>query len=307
MTRTTKDAYSRRKFLAGALGLGATATFLGNRYDLPDLPQPTPVVAVAKDASAIPGLTTKAAATSYNNAYEFGTRKTDPGRNGHLLDREAWTVQIEGTENDGTYDVEKLMGMPFKFLEERTYRMRCVERWSMVIPWNGRPLASIIESLQPLGSAKYVAFESVVQTGLPGQDSVFTTIDWPYVEALTMEEAMNDLTFATFGAYGDQDLPQNGMPLKINVPWKYGFKSPKFVSKIRFTDEKPPVTWNEVSAREYGWYSNVYPDVLHPRWSQKTETRIWSPGETDTLDTEIYNGYGEQVAHMYPGDKLQYR
>ena len=151
------------------------------------------------------------------NAYEFGTRKTDPSKHADKLQQEGWTIEIEGTHNDGIYSLDDIRSIPFSMLDEREYRMHCVEAWSMVIPWNGIPLLDIISRFDPLGSAKYVAFTCVEQKGLPGQDSIFSTIEWPYREALTMKEAMHDLTFATFGAYGDEALPQNGMPLKINV------------------------------------------------------------------------------------------
>ena len=178
----------------------------------------------------------------------------------------------------------------------------------MVLPYNGRPLGDILKVVEPLGSARYVSFTSVLRPEqMPGQASAFSTLDWPYVEALTIEEAMHPLTFATFGVYGDQVLPQNGMPFRITVPWKYGFKSPKFVVRVTFTETRPDATWHIENPREYGWYSNVYPDISHPRWSQATERRIWNEGDIERIPSRLYNGYAEEVAHLYPGDRQQYR
>ena len=199
------------------------------------------------------------------------------------------------------------MGLPFSQLEERIYDFRCVEAWSMVIPYNGRPLAEILKQVQPLSSARYVAFTSVYRPEeMPGQASPFSTLAWPYVEALTIEEAMHPLTFATFGVYGDPELPQNGMPFRITIPWKYGFKSAKFITRISFTAHRPPATWHQETPAEYGWYSNVYPDISHPRWSQASERRILGEGQIERIPTRPYNGYGEAVAHLYPGDPQQY-
>ncbi len=305
---TDKNTYTRRKAIAAGLGLAASATSAnaGIFSDLfkKDKPEVVDVLPVDK-----PTLTTKLGATTYNNAYEFGTNKADPGKHGHLLNREGWTVEIEGTHNDGVYSIDELRGVPFSHLEERIYRMRCVERWSMVIPWNGRPLSEIIKSVEPLGSAKYVNFicDTSGKGELPGVKSRFSSIPWPYVESFTMEEAMNELTFATFGAYGDEDLPQNGMPLKVNIPWKYGFKSPKFVTKIVFSDKPGKATWNDLAPREYGWYSNVNPGLTHPRWRQDIERRIWSANDVENIRTEQFNGYGEEVAHLYPDWKTNPR
>ena len=200
------------------------------------------------------------------------------------------------------------MGMPFSHLEERIYDFRCVEAWSMVIPYNGRPLRDIIKVVEPMGSARYVAFTSVYRPDeLPGQASAFSTLEWPYVEALTLEEAVHPLTFSTFGVYGDRHLPQNGLPFRITVPWKYGFKSPKFIVRITFTKDRPNATWHRENPSEYGWYSNVYPSISHPRWSQATERRIWGDGDIERIPSRPFNGYAEQVAHLYPGSKQQYR
>ena len=178
----------------------------------------------------------------------------------------------------------------------------------MVIPYNGRPLRELIDAVEPMTSARYVAFTSVLRPEeMPGQASPFSSLDWPYVEALTIEEAVHPLTFATFGVYGDQNLPQNGMPFRITVPWKYGFKSAKFIVRITFTEERPAATWHLEAPGEYGWYSNVYPSISHPRWSQATERRIWGEGDIERIPSRPYNGYGNEVAHLYPGSKQQYR
>ncbi len=305
MTTTSKNAWTRRKLIASAFAVPALATTPASAGIFSDLffgkDNKEETLEVART------LTTKLGATTYNNAYEFGTRKTDPAKHGHKLLREAWTVEIEGTtKNDGTYDVAELRGTPFSHLPDVERRMRCVEAWSMVIPWNGIPLGDIIKKLEPLGSAKYVNFECVSQSGLPGQDSVFSSIPWPYVESVRMDEAMNPLALATFGAYGDEDLPQNGMPLKINFPWKYGFKSPKFVTKITFSETRGGATWHDLAPREYGWYSNVNPDANHPRWSQATERRIWDEGDIERIPTQILNGYAEEVGYLYKDQNVDY-
>lgn len=321
MTKITdQSSYRRRRVLTAALGLGALSSFGYLRYS----GRATEALGVARPAkadtlgsestqsSASAGaarVTSKYAATHYNNAYEFGWNKTDPARHAGGFRLRPWTVTFDGlVERPGTFDVDQLMGLPFNQLEERIYDFRCVEAWSMVIPYNGRPLADILKRLQPLSSARYVAFTSVYRPEeMPGQSSPFSSLAWPYVEALTIEEAMHPLTFATFGVYGDQQLPQNGMPLRITVPWKYGFKSAKFITRMTLTDKRPAATWHDETPSEYGWFSNVYPDISHPRWSQSTERRIWGDGDIERLATRPYNGYGESVAHLYPGDTRQYR
>lgn len=317
MSRVTDEkAYRRRRFIAGALGLGALGGFSALRYGdgtVSAKQSEAPVIKAASEelVSEKTGerLTNKYAATHYNNAYEFGWDKNDPVEKSGLFQLRPWQVTFDGLcAKPGTFDIDDLMGMPFSHLEERVYDFRCVEAWSMVIPYNGRPLKDILRVVEPLGSAKYVAFTSVLRPEqMPGQASAFSTLDWPYVEALTIEEAMNPLTFATFGVYGDQDLPQNGMPFRITVPWKYGFKSPKFVVRITLTEERPEATWHKENSREYGWYSNVYPDISHPRWSQATERRIWSETDVERIPSRVYNGYADEVAQLYPGDRQQYR
>jgi len=234
--------------------------------------------------------------TTYNNFYEFGTGKDDPAANAHTLKTRPWTVTIDGLcKKPGHIGIDDLVKRyP---LEERIYRMRCVEAWSMVIPWVGFPLASLIKDCEPTSAAKYVAFETLVDPRqMPGQrDNV---IDWPYREGLRMDEATNPLTLMAVGLYG-QTLPnQDGAPIRLVTPWKYGFKGGKSIVKISFLARQPKTSWNELAPNEYGFYGNVNPDVDHPRWSQATERRI---GEFFRRKTLPFNGYGEQVAGMYKG------
>ena len=255
MTRVTDEStFRHRRFIAGALGLVAIGAFSGLRYgggvSVAEETQPQQAASAdsSMDVSQESGerLTTKYAATHYNNAYEFGWDKTDPYQKSGAFELKPWQVTFDGLcAKPGTFDLDDLMGMPFSHLEERIYDFRCVEAWSMVIPYNGRSLGDILKVVEPLGSARYVSFTSVLRPEqMPGQASAFSTLDWPYVEALTIEEAMHPLTFATFGVYGDQVLPQNGMPFRITVPWKYGFKSPKFVVRVTFTETRPDATWH---------------------------------------------------------------
>jgi methionine sulfoxide reductase catalytic subunit len=245
--------------------------------------------------------------TSYNNFYEFGTDKSDPKRHSGDFKPRPWTVAVEGhCESPGTYDVDQLVRAAE--VEERVYRMRCVEAWSMVIPWNGVPLRRVIERLQPTSQAKFVAFETVVRPSeMPGQRT--RVLDWPYVEGLRMDEALNDLTLLVNGVYGRELPNQNGAPLRLVVPWKYGFKGIKSIVKISFVEEMPPTTWNLMAPREYGFYANVNPTVDHPRWSQARERRITGGGLLSQLGrqqaTLMFNGYGEQVAHLYAGMDLR--
>ena len=234
--------------------------------------------------------------TRYNNFYEFGTGKDDPvNRSGDFKPR-PWSVTFGGEcENPGQMNLEDLL-KPHQ-LEERVYRLRCVEAWSMVIPWVGVPLGPVLERAKPTSKAKYVAFETIVRPEeMPGQKR--RTLDWPYVEGLRIDEAMHPLTLLAAGLYGRELPNQNGAPLRLVVPWKYGFKSIKSVVKISFTENEPPATWNLQAPREYGFYSNVNPEVDHPRWSQKRERRI---GEFLKRDTLMLNGYAEQVASLYAG------
>ncbi|MCK9285248.1 MAG: protein-methionine-sulfoxide reductase catalytic subunit MsrP [Rhodocyclaceae bacterium] len=237
--------------------------------------------------------------TGYNNFYEFGTDKEDPAANAHRLQTQPWTLRIEGlVQKPKTFDIDQLRKLAP--LEERIYRLRCVEGWSMVIPWVGYPLAALLRQVEPLGSAKYVEFISAVQAeNMPGvRDRV---LGWPYVEGLRLDEARHPLTLLALGLYGEVLPKQNGAPIRIVVPWKYGFKSGKSIVRIRFTDTEPLTSWVEANRREYGFYSNVNPQVDHPRWSQKRERRL---GEFGKRDTQLFNGYSE-VAPLYAGMDLK--
>lgn len=242
--------------------------------------------------------------TTYNNFYEFGTDKSDPAQNASTLRPRPWRVSIEGAvKNPKVYDLDELLKLAP--LEERVYRLRCVEGWSMVIPWIGVPLAELIKRVQPTGNAKYVQFITLADPSrMPGLATPI--LDWPYSEGLRLDEAMNPLTLLTMGVYG-QVLPnQNGAPIRIVVPWKYGFKSAKSIVKIRFVEQQPPTSWNSYAPKEYGFYSNVNPNVDHPRWSQSTERRIGDDGFfTPKRKTLMFNGYGEWVASMYQGMDLK--
>ena len=244
--------------------------------------------------------------TSYNNFYEFGTGKDDPARHAGSLITDPWSITIDGEcEKKGTFTLEDILkAMP---LEERIYRLRCVEAWSMVIPWVGFSLADLIKRFKPLSTAKYVEFTTLEDPKqMIGQRSRFSTIDWPYVEALRIDEAMNPLTLMAVGLYGEVLPKQNGAPIRLVVPWKYGFKSIKSIVKIRFT-EKPPInTWQAIAPQEYGFYANVNPSVSHPRWSQAKERRLPSGlFSVNRIETQMFNGYGDQVAHMYKGMDLR--
>ncbi|MFN0151873.1 MAG: protein-methionine-sulfoxide reductase catalytic subunit MsrP [bacterium] len=238
--------------------------------------------------------------TTYNNFYEFGLDKADPAANAHTLRTRPWTVAVEGSvRTPRRLDIDEVLRwFP---LEERVYRMRCVEAWSLVIPWLGFPLAEFIKRLDPLPSAKYVAFTTLHDAEqMPGQRT--RSLDWPYVEGLRMDEAMHPLAFMAVGLYG-QPLPnQNGAPLRLVVPWKYGFKGCKSIVSIRFSEERPATTWNRAAPHEYGFYANVNPEVDHPRWSQATERRL---GEFSRRPTLPFNGYAAEVAHLYSGMDLR--
>ena len=232
--------------------------------------------------------------TSYNNYYEFGLGKDDPNLNSRDFKSRPWTVEVEGeAEKTGIFDIEDFI-RPYQ-LEERIYRMRCVEAWSMVIPWVGFPLSKLLNEVQPTGNARFVEFVSLYDTEqMPGQKS--PVLDWPYTEGLRIDEAMNPLTLLTVGLYGEILPNQNGAPVRIIVPWKYGFKSAKSIVTIRLTEKQPNSSWNLANPSEYGFYSNVNPNVSHPRWSQRRERRI---GEFLKRDTLMFNGYSEWVADLY--------
>ena len=239
--------------------------------------------------------------TSYNNFYEFGTGKSDPQRNAGRLTTSPWKVKIDGHCNKpADYHLEDLI-RPHQ-LEERIYRLRCVEAWSMVIPWIGIPLGEIIKRAEPTSKATFVAFTTLHRPSeMFGQNE--SSLEWPYVEGLRMDEAMHPLTILSVGLYGKTLMNQNGAPIRLVVPWKYGFKSIKSIVRIQFVDRMPPTSWNRANSGEYGFYSNVNPEVDHPRWSQKTERRI--PGLFKTHRTQMFNGYGDQVASMYAGMDLR--
>ncbi len=244
-------------------------------------------------------------ATTYNNYYEFGTDKADPAKNAATLKSNPWTVEVEGlVKKPGKYGIEDLVKMSAQ--EERIYRLRCVEGWSMVIPWVGYSLAELIKKVEPQSNAKYVEFVTLADPKtMPFVGS--RILDWPYAEGLRMDEAMHPLTLLAFGMYGEVLPNQNGAPVRIVVPWKYGFKSAKSIVKIRFVEKEPSTAWNKSAANEYGFYSNVNPNVDHPRWSQATERRIGDGGGlfAKRHKTEMFNGYEAQVGQLYAGMDLK--
>jgi len=249
-------------------------------------------------------------ATTYNNYYEFGTGKSDPYRRAQAFEPRPWSIEVSGhAEKTGTFDLEDIVKE--HQLEERIYRLRCVEAWSMVIPWVGIPLANVIKQFQPSSNAKYVEFETLLDLErMPGQRS--RSLHWPYVEGLTMAEATNPLPILAVGLYGEVLPNQNGAPIRLVVPWKYGFKSIKGIVKINFTESKPRTSWARSIPSEYGFYANVNPEVSHPRWSQARERRIGSGGSglqglfaIEKQDTLMFNGYGDEVAHLYDGLDLR--
>lgn len=240
--------------------------------------------------------------TTYNNFYEFGLDKGDPARNARLLTTDPWSITIEGlVDRPGQYDLaDVLKDAP---LEERIYRFRCVEAWSMVIPWIGFELSHLLNRVGVQAGARYVAFETLVRPEeMPGQQSPI--LDWPYREGLRLDEAMHPLTILATGLYGEPMPNQNGAPIRLVVPWKYGFKSIKSIVRISLTADQPETTWNMQNPREYGFYSNVNPEVSHPRWSQASERRVGAGIFAGRIDTPMFNGYGDQVAQLYAGQDL---
>ncbi|CAM4305094.1 protein-methionine-sulfoxide reductase catalytic subunit MsrP [Corallococcus sp. ZKHCc1 1396] len=312
---TPEKLYLRRRELLKNAGLFAgTAAVVGGGLYLLGLKRTRPMDGFVPDAGAVAQPVAPAAGafdtdeprtpyediTTYNNFYEFGLDKNDPARRAHTLKTRPWTVVIDGeVHKPQTVDVDQLIsGFP---LEERVYRMRCVEAWSMVIPWLGIPLGKLLERVQPTSFAKYVAFTTLEDPEqMPGQKS--PVLDWPYVEGLRLDEAMHPLTLLATGLYGKQLPAQNGAPLRLVVPWKYGFKGIKSIVRISLTREQPRTTWNLANGREYGFYANVNPAVDHPRWSQASERRIGDTGRRPTLP---FNGYAEQVADLYRGMDLK--
>jgi sulfoxide reductase catalytic subunit YedY len=296
----------RRRFLttAAALGAGALAA-----TKIPSILDPETHARAATELQTVPGKFTTsenqtpfAKATTYNNFYEFGVDKSDPARNAHTLQTRPWTIQVTGmVKKPTTVGIDDIL--KYRPLENRIYRHRCVEAWSMVIPWDGYSLSEFINFCQPLPGAKYVQFISDLnRKQMPDLPGAF---DWPYSEGLRMDEAMNSLALLTFGCYG-QVLPnQNGAPIRVVLPWKYGFKSAKSIVKFHFTNRQPPTLWNDSAPNEYGFYSNVNPNVDHPRWSQAHERRIDSSFLARTIPTQMFNGYSDQVASMYAGMDLK--
>lgn len=282
---TPKAAFlNRRQILAGTVGLGAIG-LVGSGASAQETLEPNTLEEI----------------TSYNNYYEFGTGKTDPADNAHKLVTAPWSIKVEGmVDNPGEYALGDLLdGLT---TEERIYRFRCVEAWSMVVPWNGIELADILNKVGVQSGAKYVAFETVVQPeNMIGVQR--RVLDFPYVEGLRLDEAMHPLTIMATGIYGETIANQNGAPIRLVVPWKYGFKSIKSIVGITLTDEEPPTSWNNANAREYGFYSNVNPTVDHPRWSQATERLIGGGLFASRQDTLMFNGYPE-VASLYEGMDL---
>ena len=287
--------------LAAWAGREALAADVARSGKLPALPGAKSSVA---GAITMETPTSYQDATTYNNFYEFGTDKSEPARNAHTLKTTPWTVEIEGmVKKPGKYGIEDLIKLSAQ--EERIYRLRCVEGWSMVIPWVGYSLSELIKRVEPLGSAKYVEFVTLADKAtMPFIGS--RVLEWPYTEGLRMDEAMHPLTLLTFGMYGEVLPKQNGAPVRIVVPWKYGFKSAKSIVKIRFTDKEPATAWNKAAHQEYGFYSNVNPDVDHPRWSQATERRIGEGGLfAKRRKTPMFNGYEAQVGQLYAGMDLK--
>ena len=312
---TTLSAYKGRRDLMKLMATGAAgaalATWAGREASAQGVAKGSgKLAALAGGKSAVAGAVTMEKiteykdATSYNNFYEFGTDKADPEKNAHTLVTKPWSVAIEGmVKQPKTYTLEDLIKLSPQ--EERIYRLRCVEGWSMVIPWVGYSLLELIKKVEPLGSAKYVEFVTLADPKtMPFVGS--RVLEWPYVEALRMDEAMNPLALLTFGMYGEVLANQNGAPVRMVLPWKYGFKSGKSIVKIRFTDKEPKTAWSKAAAQEYGFYSNVNPTVDHPRWSQATERRIGEDGLfTKKRKTLMFNGYEAQVGQMYAGMDLK--
>jgi sulfoxide reductase catalytic subunit YedY len=310
---TPREHYlNRRSFMRGAASgvAAAGAAALGAERVAEVFEPRIRALAGTKLATVKSPLTTTGVAltslddiTHYNNFYEFGVQKNQPAQNAGVLPTRPWTVKVEGlVKTPKTFDIDALMKL--KPLEDRVYRHRCVEAWSMVIPWVGYSFSEFIKECDPLSTAKYVQFLSYYDKHVEKWASD-SNIDWPYSEGLRMDEAMNPLTLLTFGLYGEVLPNQDGAPVRIVVPWKYGFKSGKSIVTVRFLAKQPRTTWNDLSPDEYGFYSNVNPNVDHPRWSQKTERRIGLPFYAQRQATLMFNGYGDQVASMYNGMDLR--
>ena len=291
-----------RRLSAGALGTGL-AGWAGRdalaQASAKGAPLPGGKSAVV-GANVMDAVTPRGLSTTYNNFYEFGTDKADPARNAHTLKTRPWTVVVEGAvAKPRTYGIDDLLKLAP--MEERIYRLRCVEGWSMVVPWVGWSLAALIKQVEPTGNAKFVEFHTLADPKtMPFVGS--RVLDWPYVEGLRMDEAMHPLTMLVFGMYGEVLPNQNGAPLRLAVPWKYGFKSGKSIVRIRFTEQQPKTAWFKAAPQEYGFYSNVNPKVDHPRWSQATERRLGEDGIfAKKRPTLMFNGYESQVGQLYAG------
>lgn len=288
---TDKNLYlNRRQFIQGATALGLLGSpFIANAFDFKSNPQYQPDLKLTDPEHAL----------KYNNFYELGTSKSDPYRNAHRLNTDNWQVMIEGEcAKPQVFDMEDLLRLE---QEERIYRFRCVEGWSMVVPWIGFPLSKLLNAVEPNSRAKYVEFISIEDTkNLPGQR--YRTLDWPYKEGLRLDEAMHPLTLMATGIYGEKLPNQNGAPIRLVVPWKYGFKSSKSIVKIRLVEQEPKSSWMVATPSEYGFYSNVNPNVSHPRWSQAKERPLGSFFKKKTL---MFNGYADEVAHLYSGMDLK--
>jgi sulfoxide reductase catalytic subunit YedY len=310
---TPRAVYEQRRALLRLVAGGAAGAVLAGwaqRAAIAQVPAPGKLAALPGARSAVAGamlmdkLTSYQDVTTYNNFYEFGTDKSDPARNAGSLKTRPWTLAIEGeVKKPRVIDIEELLKLSPQ--EERIYRLRCVEGWSMVVPWVGYSLAELIKRVEPTGNAKYVQFVSLADPKqMPGVGS--RVLDWPYVEGLRMDEAMNPLTMLAFGLYGEVLPNQNGAPVRVIVPWKYGFKSGKSIVKIRFVEKQPKTSWEEAAPSEYGFYSNVNPNVDHPRWSQARERRIGEDGLfAKKRPTLMFNGYEAQVGQLYAGMDLK--
>ena len=292
--------------LIGAMAGGVAAACAGDAVDASNggasaVAAQSPLTATKKMVTTTEPLNKFEEITNYNNYYEFGTRKSDPAKYAGQLKTTPWTVKIDGLCNKpGDYHLDDLLKTAD--LEERVYRFRCVEAWSMVIPWIGIPLAAVIKRADPQPKATFIEMQTVLRPSeMPGLAS--GGLDWPYTEGLRMDEAMNPLSLLAVGLYGKTLLNQNGAPIRLVVPWKYGFKGIKSIVRIRFVDKMPHTAWNDANATEYSFYSNVNPNVDHPRWSQATERRI--PGYFSNTKTLMFNGYADQVASMYAGMDLR--
>ena len=290
----------RRKFMTSSIGLTAAATLLPLNSSVAGYGGKALDFNKTTQFNTQEALTSYDKITNYNNFYEFGTDKYSPAKNAQALTTDPWSIQMEGeVEKPGILHMEDILKQ--HALEERIYRLRCVERWSMVIPWIGFPLAKLIKQAKPTSKAKYVQFETLERPSEMGGQKR-NVLPWPYIEGLRMDEAMNPLTLIAVGLYGEVMPKQNGAPLRLVVPWKYGFKSIKSIVKIRFTDKQPVSSWTKVAPSEYGFYSNVNPEVDHPRWSQRKERRI---GDFLKRETLPFNGYADQVASLYTGMDLK--